>query len=234
MKFNKINLTAAFKNSLPILFAYIFLGMAFGLLLHQAGFNWPWALLTSVLVYAGSLQFVLVSLLAGGAPLVQVAVMSFLINSRHMFYGLSFIEKFNGMGKVKPYMIHSLTDETYSVLTGVKIGDEEDEGSVFFLTSLFNHSYWVMGSVLGALVGSSLPVELPGIEFSMTALFTVIFTEQWLTMKNHLPALTGLVSSIVCLLLLGPDHFILPSLAATVAILMLLKTKLGGEDLGSN
>ncbi len=234
MKFNKINLTAAFKNSLPILFAYIFLGMAFGLLLHQAGFNWPWALLTSVLVYAGSLQFVLVSLLAGGAPLVQVAVMSFLINSRHMFYGLSFIEKFNGMGKVKPYMIHSLTDETYSVLTGVKIGDEEDEGSVFFLTSLFNHSYWVMGSVLGALVGSSLPVELPGIEFSMTALFTVIFTEQWLTMKNHLPALTGLVSSIVCLLLLGPDHFILPSLAATVAILMLLKAKLGGEDLGSN
>lgn len=234
MKFNKINLTAAFKNSLPILFAYIFLGMAFGLLLHQAGFNWPWALLTSVLVYAGSLQFVLVSLLAGGAPLVQVAVMSFLINSRHMFYGLSFIEKFNGMGKVKPYMVHSLTDETYSVLTGVKIGDEEDEGSVFFLTSLFNHSYWVMGSVLGALVGSSLPVELPGIEFSMTALFTVIFTEQWLTMKNHLPALTGLVSSIVCLLLLGPDHFILPSLAATVAVLMLLKTKLGGEDLGSN
>lgn len=234
MKFNKINLTAAFKNSLPILFAYIFLGMAFGLLLHQAGFNWPWALLTSVLVYAGSLQFVLVSLLAGGAPLVQVAVMSFLINSRHMFYGLSFIEKFNGMGKVKPYMVHSLTDETYSVLTGVKIGDEEDEGSVFFLTSLFNHSYWVMGSVLGALVGSSLPVELPGIEFSMTALFTVIFTEQWLTMKNHLPALTGLVSSIVCLLLLGPDHFILPSLAATVAVLMLLKTKRGGEDLGSN
>ncbi len=190
--------------------------------------------MTSVLVYAGSLQFVLVSLLAGGAPLLQVAVMSFLINSRHMFYGLSFIEKFNGMGKVKPYMVHSLTDETYSVLTGVKIGDEEDEGSVFFLTSLFNHSYWVMGSVLGALVGSSLPVELPGIEFSMTALFTVIFTEQWLTMKNHLPALTGLVSSIVCLLLLGPDHFILPSLAATVAVLMLLKTKLGGEDLGSN
>ena len=234
MKFNKINRTAAFKNSLPILFAYMFLGMAFGLLLHQAGYNWPWALLTSVLVYAGSLQFVLVSLLAGGAPLLQVAVMSFLINSRHMFYGLSFIEKFNGMGKVKPYMVHSLTDETYSVLTGVKIGDEEDEGSVFFLTSLFNHSYWVMGSVLGALVGSSLPVELPGIEFSMTALFTVIFTEQWLTMKNHLPALTGLVSSIVCLLLLGPDHFILPSLAATVAVLMLLKTKLGGEDLGSN
>ena len=234
MKFNKINRTAAFKNSLPILFAYMFLGMAFGLLLHQAGYNWPWALLTSVLVYAGSLQFVLVSLLAGGAPLLQVAVMSFLINSRHMFYGLSFIEKFNGMGKVKPYMVHSLTDETYSVLTGVKIGDEEDEGSVFFLTSLFNHSYWVMGSVLGALVGSSLPVELPGIEFSMTALFTVIFTEQWLTMKNHLPALTGLVSSIVCLLLLGPDHFILPSLAATVAVLMLLKTKRGGEDLGSN
>lgn len=234
MKFNKINRTAAFKNSLPILFAYMFLGMAFGLLLHQAGYNWPWALLTSALVYAGSLQFVLVALLSGGAPLLQVAVMSFLINSRHMFYGLSFIEKFNGMGKVKPYMVHSLTDETYSVLTGVKIGDGEDEASVFFLTSLFNHSYWVLGSVLGALVGSSLPVELPGIEFSMTALFTVIFTEQWLTMKNHLPALTGLASAIVGLLLLGPDHFILPSLAATVAVLMLLKTKRGGEDLGSN
>ena len=147
------------------------------ILLQDAGYNFWWAFLCSAVIYAGSMQFVLVSLLTGGAGLLNAAVMTLFINGRHIFYGLSFVEKYKKMGKACPYMIFSLTDETYSVLCGTKVPEGMDENKVFFWISLLDQSYWVLGSVLGALVGSRITFDSTGIDFSMTALFIVIVVD---------------------------------------------------------
>jgi 4-azaleucine resistance transporter AzlC len=209
----------AFIQSVPVLFGYVFLGTAFGILLQKAGYNYIWALFASLTVYAGSLQFVLVSFLSFGTALTTVALMTLFINSRHIFYGLSFIEKFKETGKAYPYMIFSLTDETYSVLCSLKVPDNINKNTVMFLIALLNHSYWVVGSVLGALIGQIIPFDVTDIDFSMTALFVVIFLEQWKTSKTHLPALIGFASGIIFLIIFGPDNFLLPSLIATVILL---------------
>ena len=210
----------AFRQSVPVMLGYIFLGIAFGLLLQDAGYSFVWAFLISVIVYAGSMQFVLVSLLTGGAGPLYTAVMTFFINGRHIFYGLSFVEKFKKMGKACPYMVFSLTDETYSVLCGTKVPEEMEEDKVFFWISLLDQSYWVIGSVLGAVAGSYITFDTTGIDFSMTALFLVIVTEQWQEQKSHFAAITGAVCGVIWLLLLGPDRFILPALCSCVVILL--------------
>lgn len=210
----------AFEKSLPVLCGYLFLGSAFGVMIQHIGYNALWAFFISLTVFAGSGQFLLTSLISGGASLPVTAAMTLLINSRHMFYGLSFLDRFKKTGKKYPYMIFSLTDETYSVLCSVKPEEGVDEGKAMFLIALFNHAYWILGSVLGALLGQFLPLDFTGIDFSMTALFVVLFLEQWLDFQSHLPALTGLFVSLLFLLLLGPDNFILPSLIVTVTVLM--------------
>jgi len=213
----------AFIQSLPVLFGYVFLGTAFGILIQKAGYNYIWAFFASLTVYAGSLQFVLVSFLSLGTALTTVALMTLFINSRHIFYGLSFIDSFKETGKVYPYMIFSLTDETYSVLCSLKVPDGMNKNTVMFLIALLNHSYWVAGSVLGALIGQMIPFDVTGIDFSMTALFVVIFLEQWKTSKTHIPALIGFASGIFFLITFGPDNFLLPSLITTVILLSVLR-----------
>lgn len=217
----------AWKQTIPVMLGYIFLGIAFGLLLENAGYSFIWALLSSVVIYAGSMQFVLVSLLTGGAGLVQTALMTLFINGRHIFYGLSFVEKYKKMGKAYPYMVFSLTDETYSVLCGTKIPAGMEESKVFFWISLFDQCYWVLGSVIGALAGSYITFDSTGIDFSMTALFIVIVVEQWQGQKSHFPALLGAVCGILWLVFLGPDRFILPALCSCVVILMLARGHMG-------
>ncbi|HHW48681.1 MAG TPA: branched-chain amino acid ABC transporter permease [Clostridiaceae bacterium] len=209
----------AFIQSVPVLFGYVFLGAAFGILLQKAGYNYIWAMFASLTVYAGSLQFVLVSFLSLGTALTTVALMSLFINSRHIFYGLSFIERFKETGKAYPYMVFSLTDETYSVLCSLKVPDGINKNTVMFLIALLNHVYWVAGSVLGALIGQMIPFDATGIDFSMTSLFVVIFLEQWKSSRNHTPALIGFASGIFFLVIFGPDNFLLPSLVATVVLL---------------
>lgn len=218
----------AFRQSIPVMLGYIFLGIAFGLLLQNAGYSFWWAFLISVVVYAGSMQFILVSLLSGGAGLVYTALMTLFINGRHIFYGLSFVEKYKKMGRAYPYMVFSLTDETYSVLCGTKVPEEMDEDKVFFWISLLNQSYWVIGSVLGALAGSRITFDWTGIDFSMTALFIVIVVEQWQEQKSHFPALLGALCGIIWLLLLGPDRFILPALCSCVVILLVARSRVTG------
>jgi 4-azaleucine resistance transporter AzlC len=213
----------ALYSSLPVLFGYLFLGIAFGILLEQAGYGFLWALLISLIVYAGSLQFVLVTFLSGGTALPTVALMTLFINSRHIFYGLSFVECFKKMGKRFLYMIFSLTDETYSVLCSLKPQEGVDTASVRFFIALFNQCYWILGSVLGSVIGRLLPFSFRGIEFSMTALFVVLFIEQWKSAKSHLPAFAGLSCGLLFLLLLGADRFLLPSLLAAVTLLLLSK-----------
>ena len=215
----------AFYKTIPVLLGYLFLGLAFGLLLQEAGYSFWWALLSSGIVYAGSIQFVLVEFLSGGTGFLTVAVMTLLINSRHAFYGLSFVEKFRKM-KTYPYMIFSLTDETYSLLCSLKVPEGIDEKKAMFLIALFDQLYWVAGSVLGAALGQVLPFDMKGIDFAMTALFVTIFVDQWREAKSHLPAIVGLCSAAVCLLIFGGSNFILPSLIITVGILMALKGRL--------
>lgn len=220
----------AFIQTLPVLFGYLFLGTAFGLMLQKAGYSAVWAFVCSLVIYAGSGQYLLVSLLSGGAGLAATAAMTLLINSRHIFYGLSFVEKFQKMGKAYPYMIFSLTDETYSLLCYTKIPEELNQQKVTFAIAALDQLYWLSGSVLGALLGQLITFDSTGVDFAMTALFTVICVEQWLEYKNHIPAVTGFVSGFVCLLIFGADHFILPSLIGTVGILLVLKNYIKTND----
>ncbi len=215
----KKELSFAFRRSIPVLFGYLFLGIAFGLMLQSAGYSFLWAILASVTIYAGSGQFALVGLLSGGASLLASAVMTLSINSRHIFYGLSFIEKFKSMGKRGLYMCFSLTDETYSLLCSTAVPENLDWKKTFFLIAILDQSYWICGSAIGALIGQFIPFNSEGVDFAMTALFVVIFVEQWLESKNHLPAIFGGVCSVICLLIFGPDKFILPSLIAAVLCL---------------
>ena len=215
------------RQTVPVLCGYLFLGIAFGLLLQQAGYAWPWALLISGIVYAGSMQFVLVGMLGGGfASLLSVALTTLSVNSRHLFYGLSFLDTFRQMGKARPYMIFSLTDETYSLLCGVAIPPQLNARRVRLWMSALDHSYWVAGSVAGAALGSVIPFDLTGIDFAMTALFVVIFVDQWRTAQSHLPAGIGLAFGLIWLAVLGPDRFLLPALICTVLALMVCRGRL--------
>ncbi|MCQ2520480.1 MAG: AzlC family ABC transporter permease [Lachnospiraceae bacterium] len=210
----------AFVKSFPVMCGYIFLGIAFGVVLTDAGFNPLWALFMSGAVYAGSMQFVMVPLMATGASLVTMAVTTLFVNVRHVFYGLSFTESFKKL-KSKPYMIFGLTDETYSVLCGCKNEDPDEEKiDTWPLITLFDQLYWVTGSILGAILGSFIPWDLTGIDFSMTALFVVILVDQ--IRKNVRiagpTALMGGISAVICLFIFGTDKFLLPTLIITVLL----------------
>lgn len=225
----KKTLHTAFKITIPVLCGYLFIGFAFGVMLRDAGFTPPWAFLSSLTIYAGSGQYLLVSLLSANASLITVATMTLLLNCRHIFYGLSFLETFHLMGVRKWYMIFSLTDETYSLLCSLKTPEGIDPNDLRFFISLFDHSYWIFGSVIGAVIGGILPFDTTGIDFAMTSLFTVIFIEQWKSTKCHIPALLGLAAAGVVLYLLGPDNFILPAMLAICIMLITAHGKLSKE-----
>ena len=216
----------AFKTSIQVLGGYIVLGMVFGRRLPNAGYGPGWALLMSVIIYAGTMQYVGVGLLAGAASILTTALTTLMVQARHLFYSISLIEKYKGMGKYKPYMIFGITDETYSLMSDPYIPvDKKDEPLYRFLVTLFNHCYWITGCVLGNLLGEVLPFSTDGLEFSMTALFVASFTEQWITMRDHVPALTGFVSTLVCLLVFGPERFLIPALLLMTLILTLLRRR---------
>lgn len=213
----------AFLKSLPVMGGYLVLGTGFGILAHNAGYGVPWVLAMSLLMYAGSMQYVGISLLQGGASVLITAVTTVMVNARHLFYSISMIGRYRDTGRYKPYLIFALTDETYSLLCDGKAPEGTDPGLFFFLVSLFNHTWWVAGSLAGALLGGVLPFSTAGIEFSMTALFIASFTEQWITMKDHLPALTGLAGTLACLLVFGPERFLIPAMLLITLVLTLLR-----------
>ena len=219
----------AFYQSIPVLAGYMVLGIGFGILLRNAGYGVVWAASMSLFIYAGSLQYVGAGLLSGGASLLTTIITSIMVNARHLFYSISMIDLYKDAGRYKPYMIFSLTDETYSLLCDGKVPDGADPGTFRFLVSLFNHSYWVAGSVIGSLLGGVLPFSTAGIEFSMTALFLASFTEQWMTSKDHIPALTGLLSTLLCLVVFGKKNFLIPAMLLITLILTLLRGRKEGE-----
>lgn len=216
----------AFLSSVPVMAGYIVLGMGFGILAHNAGYGLPWAFAMSLLMYAGSMQYVGIGLLTGGASVLNTLLTTIMVNARHLFYSISMIDRYRDAGKYKPYMIFALTDETYSLLCDGKAPEGTEPHRYRFLVSLFNHSYWVCGSVLGSLLGSVLPFSTEGIEFSMTALFIASFTEQWLSSKQHIPAAVGLLGTLVCLLVFGPGKFLIPAMLVITLALTLLRGKL--------
>ena len=220
-------LRAAFLRSVPVMAGYVVLGIGFGILLRGAGYGVLWALAMSLLIYAGSMQFVGVSLLSGGASLLTAALTTVTVNARHLFYSISMIGRYQN-ARYKPYLVFALTDETYSILSDGSAPEGVDPDRYRLLVSAFDHVYWVTGSVLGSLLGSVLPFPTQGIEFSMTALFLASFTEQWLTTRNHIPALTGLLSTLVCLLLFGSDRFLIPAMLLITLVLTLLRGRRKG------
>lgn len=202
---------------------YMVLGIGFGILLRNAGYGALWAFSMSLLIYAGSMQYVGVGLLAGGASVITTIMTTIMVNARHLFYSISMVDRYKDAGPYKPYLIFALTDETYSLLCDGEVPDQENAAKYRFFVSLFDQSYWVIGSVLGSLLGAVIPFSTAGIEFSMTALFIASFTEQWLTSRDHIPALTGLVSTLLCLIIFGAERFLIPAMLVITLILTALR-----------
>lgn len=211
---------AAFPHTIPVMTGYLFIGIAFGVMFADKGYNFVWAGIMSLLVYAGSGQYLAVNFFEPSVSLLQVMFLTFMVNVRHIFYGLSLLDKFKVSGKKKPYMIFSLTDETYSLYFLTKTPENVDEGKFLFAIATLDQSYWVIGSIIGAVVGTVIPFNSTGIDFAMTALFIVIFVEQWLQKKNRFPAIVGVVSSVVSLLVFGKDSFILPTMIVVMIVLL--------------
>ena len=212
-------LKKAFLKSVPIMCSYFFVSMAYGIMMEDAGFHWYYSLFASLTIYTGAFQFVLITFLSSGASLLTVAVTAFLMNSRQAFYSLSFVSEFQKMGKKKWYMVHTMTDETYAVNCTLK--DEQDSRDIMFWVALLSRCYWIIGAVLGGIIGQLIPFDLDGIDFCMTALFVIIFIDQWEKSDNHFPAIIGIIVSVLCLIVFGETLFMLPSLIIVSGILIL-------------
>lgn len=211
----------AFKDTLPVMTGYVVLGLGFGILLSTRGYNFAWALLMCLLIYSGTMQFVAIDLFTSGASLAASGMTSLMVSARHLFYGLSMIERYEKVsGLRKFYMIFALTDETYSLVC------ESNDEDYCFWVSLFDHIYWTFGSILGALLGQVLPFDSRGIDFALTALFVSICVEQWLNNGNHYSSLTGFVVSIICLIIFGAENFLIPSMILITLVLFIMRERI--------
>lgn len=220
----KNTVKTALKDSVPVMVGYVVLGTGFGIIMNVNGYGIWWALAMSLFVYAGSMQFASIGLLTGGASLLTVALTTLAVNARHLFYGISMIDRYKDTGAKKPYLIFALTDETYSLVCS-----GEHSKDYYFLVSLFNQIYWVAGTLIGAVLGSTLHFNTQGIDFALTALFLTVFTEQWLSSKEHFSAIAGVAISVTSLLIFGPDRFLIPAMAVIAAVL-LLRRKVSAHD----
>ena len=226
---NKTLLRTAFLDTVPVMTGYVFLGFGFGILMQQNGFGVLWAGAMSLFIYAGSMQYVAVSLLTSGVSLLTAAMTAFVVNARHLFYGISMVDTYKGMGRKKPYLIFGLTDETYSLVSQLQLPKDVSPSGYCFLVTLFDHIYWVSGTVLGSLTGTLLPINYEGVDFALTALFVTIFVEQWLSTKNHGPAIVGVAATVICLILFGADVFLIPSMVI-IAVCLTVMRKTGKEN----
>ncbi|MDR2588390.1 MAG: AzlC family ABC transporter permease [Spirochaetales bacterium] len=223
MNKNLAALKAAFPFTLPVLAGYIFMGAAFGMLLQSRGWGVFWVLGMSLFIYAGSLQFVAVGILAGGFRPVEAVLIALMVNARHIFYGLPLLGEFGGMGKERAYMIFSLTDETFSLLCSVKPPVGAEKNSFYFCIAALNHFYWITGSLAGFFAGAAVEMKLKGLDFVMTALFTVIFLKQWERGAGRKPALLGVGAGIVCRCVFGAQWFIIPAMGLILLVLTLAR-----------
>ena len=219
----------AFLDTVPVLSGYLVLGFGFGILIKASGYGMLVALVMSVAIYAGSMQYALVGLMTGGASLITVALTTLMVNARHLFYGVSMLDKYSGTGGAKPYLIFSLTDETYSLVCDLDTRVEERYRRRYALfVSILNHSYWILGTLLGALLGTVLKFNSEGIEFALTALFLTVFVDQWINAKKYVPAIIGVLASVLALLVFGKESFLIPAMLIIALSLCLYREK--GEE----
>jgi len=222
-------LKAAFPHTIPILAGFLFLGMTYGIFMNVSGFSWWYPFLMSLMIYAGSMQFVTVNLLLGAFSPLQALAMALMVNARHLFYGISLLEKYRDTGWKKPYLIYALTDETFSINCAIDAPEGVDKNWFMFFVSVLNQTYWVLGSTLGGIFGSLLTFNTEGLDFAMTAMFVVIFLENWLKEKNHLSALLGLGLAVLSLVAFGSDSFMIPAMIAIMLALTVMRPKLEQE-----
>ena len=214
---------AAFPHTIPVLTGYLVLGVAYGVLMQTKGYGTPWVLLMCCLAYCGSMQFVAITLLTTVFDPIQAFLMSLMVNARHLFYGVSMLDRYRSTGRKKPYLIFALSDETFSVTCSTDVPEDVDRGWFYFFVTLLDQLYWFCGAALGALGGMLIRFNTQGLDFSMTALFVVIFINQWRKDKQHISALAGLGLSVLSLLFFGAENFLLPAMAAILLALALMQ-----------
>ena len=217
---------AAVPYTLPILAGFAFLGLTYGLYMHQQGFSFLWPMLMSATIFAGSMEFIAANLLLQNFNPFYAFALTLMINARHLFYGVSMLDKFRGAGKKKWYLIFGMCDETFSINAAVTVPAGVDKGWFMFFVTLLNQSYWVVSATLGGLLGDLLQIQIKGVEFAMCALFVVIFTDRWISDTNRIPGVLGILCSTVCLIALGPENFIIPAMLLILLVLAVLKNRL--------
>lgn len=223
-------LKAALPGTIPVMTGYMFLGMAFGILLQAKGYGFFWALLMSVCIYAGSMQYVAISLLTTAFNPLAALIMTLMVNARHLFYGLSMLDKYKGTGKFKPYLIFGLTDETFSILCATDPPEGVSKNWFMFWTTFLDQCYWVTGSLIGSVLGSVITFNTKGLDFVLTALFIVIFVGQWQETKNHIPAVVGVAATLVCRIFFGSSSFLIPAMVVILVCLLGMKNVMKGRD----
>lgn len=231
MEFNEVEnmeqktraLKAAFPYTIPVFTGFMFLGIAYGVLMDSKGYGVGWTFLMSTMALAGSAQYVAVTFLTSAFNPIYALLMTVMINARHLFYGISMLDKYQNAGKLKPYLIFGLCDETFSLIYSTNPPEGVDRHWFNFFITLLNHGYWVLGSVLGALLGAMVSFNTTGLDFVLTALFVVIFLGHWKTQQNRQPAVIGVLCSVICLLIFGSSNFIIPSMIAIIAVLTITR-----------
>lgn len=216
-------LVCAFPHTIPILAGFLFLGMAYGIYMNVSGFSFVYPMIMSAVIFGGSLEFVTVSMLLSAFAPIQTLLMAFMIQARHLFYGIAILDKFKNMGWKKFYLIYAMCDETFSVNYSAEIPADVDRGWFYFWVTLFNQIYWVVGATLGGLLGNLITFDTKGLDFVMTAMFVVIFMEQWSKEKSHMSELIGMIASVACLLIFGADNFLIPTMVVIVVMLTMLR-----------
>lgn len=218
--------TTAFPYTIPIFAGFWFLGLTYGIYMNVSGFSFWYPMLMSITIFAGSIEFVTVNMLLGAFNPLQAFVMTLMINARHLFYGISMLDKFRGMGLKRIYLIFGMCDETFSINYTAEVPEDVDRGWFMFFVTLLNHFYWFFGATLGGIFGSLIHFNTEGLEFVMTAMFVVIFLEQWLKEKNHTSSIFGLGISLICVTAFGADNFIIPAMLGILAVLSLMRPAL--------
>ena len=227
----KKSFKAAFPRTIPILAGFLFLGMSYGFYMRTQGFALFFPIIMSIVIFGGSLEFVAVSMLLSPFAPLTAFFMALVIQARHLFYGVAMLDKYKGTGAFKPYLIYGMCDESFSINCSAQIPEGVDKKRFYFCVTLLNHSYWICGATLGSLIGGIITFNTEGIEFVMTAMFVVIFLENWLKDKRCISSLIGVLSSTACLLIFGKDHFLIPAMICIVGLLSLFRRPIeGGKE----
>jgi len=222
-------LKCAFPKTIPILAGFLFLGMSYGIYMRVSGFSFIYPMLMALTIFGGSLEFVAVTMLLGSFAPLQTFIITLIIQARHLFYGISMLEKYKGTGLKKLYLIFGMCDESFSINFASEIPKDVDRGWFMFFVTLLNQLYWVAGATLGGLLGSLITFNTEGIDFVMTAMFVVIFLEQWLKEKRHYCSLIGVLSSAACLIIFGADSFMIPTMICILCLLSFLRRPIEKE-----